>query len=215
MPKRLFDLVLALSSLIPLSPLLLVISLLIKLDSPGPVFYRAERVGQGGERFRMLKFRTMVLHADRLGSALTRRRDPRVTRVGRILRQWKADEIPQLLNVLRGEMSIVGPRPEAPCYVEHYTPEQRRVLGVKPGITGSTQIRFRHEETLLQNCSDLEEEYIREIMPRKLALDLEYIDNWSLLLDLKLLLNTLLVLFERDRSVAPQPGPSVSRQRNA
>ena len=174
MPKRLLDLILAFSSLILLSPLLLIVSLLIKLDSQGPVIYRAERIGQGGKGFGMLKFRTMVLNADRMGPALTRRQDPRITRVGRILRQWKADEMPQLLNVLRGEMSIVGPRPEAPCYVEHYTPEQRRVLQAKPGITGLTQIRFRHEETLLQNCAKLEEEYIREIMPQKLALDLEY-----------------------------------------
>ena len=215
MAKRLFDLVLAVTSLILLSPVLLVVSLAIKLDSRGSVLYRAERVGQGGKRFCMWKFRTMVAHADRVGPALTAGRDPRVTRVGRVLRRWKLDEIPQLLNVLRGEMSIVGPRPEAPCYVERYTPGQRRVLDAKPGITGLTQIRFRHEEELLQNCADLEEEYVREIMPRKLTLDLEYIDNRSLILDLELCLRTALALFERGTPVPPQAEPSVSRGQNA
>ena len=215
MAKRLFDLVLAATSLAVLSPLLLVVSLLIKLDSRGAVLYRAKRVGQGGRRFAMWKFRTMVRHADRLGPALTAGRDPRVTRVGRILRRWKLDEIPQLLNVLRGEMSIVGPRPEAPCYVARYTAEQRRVLEAKPGITGPTQIRFRHEEALLQSCADLEGEYVREIMPRKLALDLEYIDNRSLLLDLGLCVRTALALFERDAPMPPQTEPVVSRRRNA
>ena len=118
--------------------------------------------------------------------------------MGRFLRKWKLDELPQLLNVLRGEMSLVGPRPEAPCYVEHYTPEQRCVLQVKPGITGLTQVRFRHEESLLQRCGNVEEEYIREIMPHKLALDLQYVESQTLLLDLKLIARTLMCLFETD-----------------
>ena len=147
----------------------------------------------------MYKFRTMCLHADRMGAAVTRGGDPRVTRVGRVLRQWKLDELPQLVNVLRGEMSLVGPRPESPCYVEHYTPEQRRVLDVRPGITGATQIAYRHEETLLQNCANVEEEYITRVMPQKLAMDLQYIAERSFWLDIRLIAGTFLALVDRDR----------------
>ena len=136
------------------------VGLAVVLDSRGPVFYWGQRIGRGGKPFRMIKFRTMCMNADRMGSAVTAGCDPRVTRVGSVLRQWKLDEIPQFVNVLRGEMSLVGPRPESPCYVEHYTVEQRRVLDVRPGITGATQIAYRHEEKLLQNCADLETEYI-------------------------------------------------------
>jgi lipopolysaccharide/colanic/teichoic acid biosynthesis glycosyltransferase len=206
MVKRFFDLLVAVAGLVLLSPAVLILGLLIKLDSPGPVFYWGARIGRGGGPFRMCKFRTMVVRADRMGSALTHGRDPRVTRVGRVLRKWKLDELPQIINVLRGEMSLVGPRPESPCYVEYYTAEQRQVLQVQPGITGLTQLRFRHEESLLQQCGNLEEEYIREIMPRKLALDLEYIRDQSFALDLKLILGTFLALFAADRFAVPQPG---------
>ena len=198
MIKRLFDLVCALPGLIVLAPLFLVIGLLIKLDSPGPVFYRGERIGKDGIPFKMFKFRTMVVNADQMGSALTHSGDPRVTQVGRALRHWKIDELPQVINILRGDMSVVGPRPESPRYVEHYTPEQRQVLSVRPGVTGLTQVKFRNEETLLQSCADLEVDYVETIMPQKLALDLEYIAHRSLLLDVELILETLLCLFRGD-----------------
>ena len=198
MAKRCFDIIVALIGLVLLTPVFLIVALAIKLDSPGPVFYIGKRIGKDGVPFGIIKFRTMVDHADRIGAALTQGQDRRVTPVGRVLRQWKLDELPQLLNVLRGEMSLVGPRPEAPCYVGHYTPEQRRVLQAKPGITGLTQVRFRHEESLLQRCRNVEEEYIREIMPHKLALDLEYVESQTLLLDLKLIARTLMCLFETD-----------------
>jgi lipopolysaccharide/colanic/teichoic acid biosynthesis glycosyltransferase len=198
MVKRLFDLIVAFLGLVVLVPLLLIVAILTKLDSPGPVFYRGDRMGKDGAPFKIYKFRTMVVNADRMGSALTHGGDPRITQLGRILRKWKIDEFPQLLNILRGEMSLVGPRPESPGYVKHYTPLQRQVLQVKPGITGLTQVRFRHEETLLEGCTNLEEEYIEKIMPQKLALDLEYIENQSLLLDLKLILHTFLCLFRAD-----------------
>jgi len=196
--KRSLDLTIALLALLLLSPLLVVVSLAVAIDSPGPIFYRGQRIGRGGVPFGMLKFRTMCLNADRMGSAVTVGGDPRVTRLGRILRQWKLDEIPQLANVLRGEMSLVGPRPESPCYVAHYTPEQRRVLDVMPGITGASQIAFRHEETLLQSCTNLEEEYITRVMPQKLAMDLQYVEQRSLWLDIKLIVRTLLAVFEED-----------------
>ena len=179
MVKRSIDLVVATIGLIILAPVLPIVAILIKLDSPGSVFYGGERTGKNGVPFKMYKLRTMVTHADRMGAAVTQGLDPRVTQVGRILRRYKIDELPQLINVLCGEMSLVGPRPESPCYVKHYTAEQRQVLRVKPGITGPTQLKFRHEETLLQGCTNLEEEYVQRIMPQKLALDLEYIRQGS------------------------------------
>jgi lipopolysaccharide/colanic/teichoic acid biosynthesis glycosyltransferase len=198
MIKRLFDLVVASASLIALSPAFLIVGLLIKADSSGPILYGGNRIGKDGVPFKMYKFRTMVVNADQIGVALTRSEDPRVTRLGRILRKWKIDEFPQLLNILRGEMSVVGPRPECPDYVRYYTPEQRQVLRVKPGMTGLTQVRYRHEETMLSHCMDLEADYIEKLMPQKLALDLEYLKNQSLLLDVKLIVQTFLCLFQAD-----------------
>jgi lipopolysaccharide/colanic/teichoic acid biosynthesis glycosyltransferase len=206
MVKRLFDLIVACIGLILLAPVLLVVGLLIKLDSPGPVFYRGERIGKDGVPFKIYKLRTMVANADRMGSALTHGQDPRITRLGRILRKWKIDEFPQLLNLLQGEMSVVGPRPESPGYVKHYTTEQRQVLQVRPGITGLTQVRFRHEETLLQRCANLEEDYIGKIMPQKLALDLEYIEGQSLLLDVNLIIQTFWCLFQADEFAEREHG---------
>ena len=175
MAKRLFDLVVAYVGLILLTPVFLIVALLIMLDSRGPILYRGQRIGKDGAPFKMFKFRTMAANADRMGSALTRGRDPRVTRVGRILRKWKIDEFPQLLNVLRGEMSVVGPRPESPCYVEHYTPEQRRVLQVKPGLTGLWQVMGRSRLTYKQ----------------RRRLDLFYVHHRSVGLYLKILARTV------------------------
>jgi lipopolysaccharide/colanic/teichoic acid biosynthesis glycosyltransferase len=198
MVKRILDLLVAIVGLLLLSPIFLIVGIWIKLDSPGSVFYRGDRIGRNGSPFKIYKFRTMVVNADRMGSALTHSGDPRVTRIGRILRQWKIDELPQLINVVLGEMSIVGPRPESPHYVEHYSPKQRQVLRVKPGITGLTQVNYRHEETLLSQYMNREAAYVELIMPEKLALDLEYIANQSLFLDLKLIVQTFLCLFESD-----------------
>ena len=198
MITRAFDLMIAIVGLVLLSPLFLIVGMLIKFDSSGPIFYKGDRIGKEGRPFKIYKFRTMVINADQMGAALTHGGDPRITRVGRILRNWKIDEFPQLLNVLQGEMSIVGPRPESPCYVQQYTPEQRQVLQVKPGITGLTQVTFRHEETLLQSCANLEQEYVERIMPQKLSLDLEYIENRSLILDVELIIRTFQCLFEAE-----------------
>jgi len=194
MLKRAFDIVVALVGLVFFSPLMLIVAVFIKLASPGPVFYRAPRVGKGGRAFRMYKFRTMVVGADKIGPALTVDKDPRITRIGARLRRSRLDEIPQLINVLRGEMSMVGPRPEAPCYVEKYSPEQRKALMVKPGMTGPAQIAFRHEEEVLSNAETLEDEYMNVILPPKLAMDLQYIEQQSLSLDLKILFQTAWVL---------------------
>jgi lipopolysaccharide/colanic/teichoic acid biosynthesis glycosyltransferase len=193
MAKRALDLLVSILALLLLSPLLLVLALWIKLDSQGPVLYRGKRVGKDGQPFLMNKFRTMVEGAERRGPAVTYRDDPRITRAGRFLRQTKLDELPQLLNVVKGEMSLVGPRPEDPSYVALYTQEQRQVLSVKPGITGPTQLEYRDEASLLQGDS-VDEEYVTRLMPEKLKLDLEYVRTRSLLLDLKILWRTVTTL---------------------
>jgi lipopolysaccharide/colanic/teichoic acid biosynthesis glycosyltransferase len=198
MAKRALDLVISILGLLLLSPLLLVLALWIKLDSRGTVLYRGKRVGKDSRPFLMYKFRTMVVGAEQRGPAVTYRDDPRITRAGRFLRRSKLDELPQLLNVLRGEMSLVGPRPEDPSYVEFYTPEQRLVLSVKPGITGPTQLEYRDEASMLQGAG-VDEEYVTRLMPEKLKLDLEYVGNRSLPRDLKILWRTATTLLLRDR----------------
>jgi lipopolysaccharide/colanic/teichoic acid biosynthesis glycosyltransferase len=187
--KRLFDLILSILFLIFTSPFLLLIAVVIKLDSPGPILYRGRRVGRGGREFDILKFRTMVNNPESVGPVLTSKSDVRITRVGKFLRNYKLDEIPQLLNIIRGEMSLVGPRPEDPKYVEHYTQEHRKVFSVLPGIASSATVKFRHEEDLLAEVKveEVERVYLTQILPAKLALDLEYVENMSLLLDIKIL----------------------------
>lgn len=194
MLKRLFDLLASGLGLLLLSPLFALIALLVRLTSPGPIFYRARRVGRGGREFTLYKFRSMVANADRQGPGITAAGDPRVTPIGRVLRRTKLDELPQLWNVLRGDMSLVGPRPEDPRYVALYTPEQRRVLDVRPGITSLASIEYRNEEAILRG-PDWEQRYIREVMPAKLAIDLRYVQQATLLTDLLIILRTLLALF--------------------
>lgn len=189
--QRLFDIVAAGAGLLLLSPLLLVVALWVKLDSPGPVFYRALRVGRGGIPFRLFKFRSMVVDADRRGPGITTAGDARVTKLGRWLRRTKVDELPQLLNVLRGEMSLVGPRPEDPRYVALYTPEQHQILAYRPGVTSAASLAYRHEESLLTG-PDWETVYLQEVMPAKLAVDLAYMAQRSLYTDLHLILRTVM-----------------------
>ncbi|MCJ7620083.1 MAG: sugar transferase [Anaerolineae bacterium] len=198
MAKRTLDLILSLVGLVLLWPLLASLALWIKLDSPGPVFYRGKRVGQHSRTFFMYKFRTMVQGAARRGPAVTYRDDPRITRAGRFLRRTKLDELPQLLNVVKGEMSLVGPRPEDPRYVALYTEEQRQVLSVKPGVTGPTQLEYRDEASMLDGDS-VDEDYVTRIMPEKLKLDLEYVRTHSLIKDLSILWRTGTTLLLRDR----------------
>jgi lipopolysaccharide/colanic/teichoic acid biosynthesis glycosyltransferase len=193
MIKRILDVTVALFGLTVLAPLFVVIAVLIKIDSPGPAFFRGKRVGQHGRIFHILKFRSMVPDAPQKGAAITSRDDPRMTRIGRFLRKTKMDELPSLVNVLKGEMSLVGPRPEAPTWVAHYAPWQRAVLAVKPGITGLAQIKYRNEEALLDGAN-LEAEYL-QIMNDKLNIDLDYVENRSLILDAYILIRTVAVLF--------------------
>jgi lipopolysaccharide/colanic/teichoic acid biosynthesis glycosyltransferase len=183
--KRVFDVVVSLLVILVALPLWAVVALAIKVDTPGPVFYRGERIGKGGEPFRIYKFRTMVVDAAEHGPGITTGQDTRITRVGRFLRRFKIDEMPQLINVLKGEMSIIGPRPEDPRYVAHYTPRQRRVLGVRPGMASPAFIRYRHEEEILAAAGDdWEDVYVDQVLPDKLELDLDYVQRRSLLSDL-------------------------------
>ncbi len=201
MVKRLFDLVISSLGLIALSPLLLLTALLIKFDSKGRVLYSQERVGKGGRLFKLLKFRTMVVNADKEAAITVGRRDPRITKIGYYLRKYKLDELPQLINVLIGEMSLVGPRPELKKFVDLYSREQRRVIEVKPGITDYASIEFRNENHLLEGKADPIAFYIKEVMPQKLMLNLKYLKNQSLWTDCKIIMRTiLLVLFKEDRS---------------
>lgn len=187
---RLFDILASTLGLLLLSPLFLALALAIRLDSPGPVFYRARRIGRHGIPFSLYKFRTMVTDADRRGPGLTAAGDARITRVGRILRHAKLDELPQLLNVLIGDMSLVGPRPEDPRFVALYTLQQRQVLSVRPGITSPASLYYRQESTLLQG-PDWERMYVDHILPHKLALELDYLSRRSLSTDIGLVVRTL------------------------
>lgn len=191
MLKRAFDLVASGVGLIVLSPLLLGIALAVRLTSPGPALYRARRVGRHGKEFTLYKFRSMVANADRQGPGITAAQDRRITRVGRFLRRTKLDELPQLLNVLRGDMSLVGPRPEDPRYVALYTPEQRRILDYRPGITSMASLTYRNEERLLAG-EDWERVYVEQVLPAKLAIDLEYARRANLRRDIALILRTVL-----------------------
>jgi len=208
MSKRLFDLVFSVSGLLLLSPLLVFLAVLVKASDGGPVFFRQERVGQGGRPFQIVKFRSMVLNAEKRGPSVTRDGDARITRVGRFLRKTKLDELPQLWNVLRGDMSFVGPRPEVIRYVEHYTAEQRRVLALKPGITDLATLKFRNEEELLGNAVDTEQFYLEHCVPRKIELNLAYADAANVWEDLKIILRTLRLLLGRSEAGSQADGRS-------
>jgi len=198
MLKRTFDLFVSFLVILIALPLWLAVAVAIKLDSPGSIFHRATRIGQDGKPFTLYKFRTMVADAAQKGPGITHGNDTRITRAGHFLRRLKIDEMPQLINVLQGEMSIVGPRPEDPRYVAHYTPEQRRVLTVRPGMASPAFIQYRHEEELLAAAGDdLENTYLTVILPDKLRLDLEYIAQQSFLGDLAILAQAAVSLFEQ------------------
>ena len=190
--KRLFDLLVSLCVILLFLPFGILISIAIVCESRGGVFYRQERVGKHGIPFRLWKFRTMRVNADKLGKLTVGMRDPRITRVGYFIRKSKLDEFPQFLNVFVGEMSVVGPRPEVQEYVDLYTPDQREVLSVKPGITDYASLEYFKENELLGNSENPRETYIREIMPAKIALNKKYIANPTLGQDIKIMWLTFL-----------------------
>lgn len=190
MVKRLFDIVASGCGLVILSPLFIILAIWIKLDSKGPVFYRQVRVGRGNRDFRLYKFRSMRVGADKQGLITVGGHDPRITRSGYFIRKYKLDEFPQLINVFIGDMSLVGPRPEVRKYVDMYTPEQMRVLSVRPGITDLASIRYRNENELLEQAENPDEYYEQVIMQDKLCINLEYVENHSFWNDIKLIFMT-------------------------
>ena len=190
MIKRLFDIVASGCGLLALSPMLLIVALWVKLDSKGPIFYRQVRVGKHNKDFRIFKFRSMRVGADKGSLVTIGGRDPRVTRSGYFIRKYKLDELPQLINVFVGDMSLVGPRPEVRDYVDYWTPQQMRVLDVRPGITDPASIKFRNENELMEQADDPEDYYIHIIMQEKIRLYLEYVDNASFWYDIKLIFQT-------------------------
>lgn len=211
MLKRSFDVLVSSILLVGFSPLFLIVAALIAVESGTPIFHHALRVGRGGSLFTLYKFRSMVVNASSTGPGLTRQGDRRVTRVGRFLRKFKIDEMPQLINVLKGEMSMVGPRPEDPRYVLRYTTEQRRVLGVRPGISSPASIKYCNEEELLApRESDLERLYLTTILPDKLRLDLEYLERQSVLVDLVVLIQTAAaIVWPSGSGVKPSVRPAI------
>jgi lipopolysaccharide/colanic/teichoic acid biosynthesis glycosyltransferase len=191
MKKRIFDLLLTVPGFLVLLPVFIVLLLLIKMDSKGPIFYLQERIGKGFKPFRLFKFRTMIHHADKQGLLTVGMKDSRITRIGYYLRKYKLDELPQLLNVIIGDMSLVGPRPEVKKYVDMYTPAQQKVLLVKPGITDLASIKYSNENEILAKFTNPEMGYITQVMPDKLQLNLDYIQRQSVLFDLQIIFATV------------------------
>ncbi len=191
MLKRGFDFIFSLIALIVLSPLFILISILVTVTSQGGIFYIQKRVGRNFHEFGILKFRTMKPDSDKKGLLTVGDRDPRVTAIGYYLRKYKLDELPQLINVLKGDMSFVGPRPEVKKYVDLYNDEQRKILSVKPGITDSASITYSNENAVLAKYSDAEKAYIEIVMPAKLKMNLEYIEDQNLIYDLKIIFRTI------------------------
>jgi lipopolysaccharide/colanic/teichoic acid biosynthesis glycosyltransferase len=196
--KRSFDIAASFLGLLFLSPVIALVALTIKIDDGGPVLFSQVRMGKGFAPFTLYKFRTMVVEAEKKGSAITAGGDERITGIGRILRKYKLDELPQLVNVLKGEMSIVGPRPEDPHYVEIFHDDYRAILIVRPGITDYATLEFRNEETILAEYDDPEEAYVEVILPQKLQLSKRYISEQSFFRDILIILNTLLSIVTRD-----------------
>lgn len=193
--KRFFDIVMSILLLTVLSPFFLIVTLFIKVDSEGPIFYRQERITQYGKVFKIFKFRTMVINADKIGSLVTINNDLRVTKIGKKLRVYRLDEVPQLLNILRGDMTFVGTRPEVPQYVAHYTDEMKATLLLPAGVTSKASIIFKDEQDLLKDSENNELVYIKKILPEKMEINLSEIAQYSVISDFVLLLRTLFTIY--------------------
>lgn len=193
--KRIFDIVVSLVLIVLLSPLLLVLSILIVLDSRGGVFYRQERVTQYGRKFRIFKFRTMVADADKIGTQVTVSNDSRITRVGSVIRKYRLDEIPQLFNILLGDMSLVGTRPESTHYVKHYAPEMFATLLLPAGVTSEASIKYKDEAELLNKADDVDKVYVEKVLPGKMKYNLESISNFSFIKDIETMFRTVIAVF--------------------
>jgi lipopolysaccharide/colanic/teichoic acid biosynthesis glycosyltransferase len=197
MLKRLFDLIFSLLGFILVLPVLLLIAILIKKEDRGPVFYRGVRIGKAGKPFKMFKFRTMVINADKIGGPSTADDDPRITKTGKFMRKYKLDELPQLINVLTGEMSFVGPRPEVPFYVNMFTEQEKKILDVRPGITDWASLWDSDEGAILAGSSDPEKTYMEKIRPEKIRLQLKYVQERSFFIDMKIIFQTFIKIIKR------------------
>jgi len=199
MSKRVFDIIFSFLGLVVLSPVFLVILTLIKLKDGGPIFYRGLRVGRYGRPFRIFKFRTMVVDAEKLGGSSTPDDDPRITKIGKFLRKHKMDELPQLINVLKGEMSLVGPRPQVPWAVRFYSNEEKEILlSIKPGMTDHASIKFLDEGEILRSSEDPDKDYMKKIHSEKIRLSIEYAKNMSLKTDFEILFKTFLGIVKKE-----------------
>ncbi|OGZ79629.1 MAG: hypothetical protein A2358_01535 [Candidatus Staskawiczbacteria bacterium RIFOXYB1_FULL_37_44] len=192
MIKRLFDIISSVIGLSIVSPIFLFVVFLIKKESPGPIFYKAQRIGKKGKPFSMYKFRTMVENADKIGGSSTPNDDPRLTKIGLFLKKYQLDELPQLFNVLKGDMSIVGPRPQVSWAVQLYTPEEKQVLSMLPGLTDWASLWNFHEGEILEGSNNPDKDYMEKIHPEKMRLQLKYVKNHSFWVDLKIIFKTLL-----------------------
>lgn len=197
MAKRVFDLILSFLGLLILFPLFIIIAIAIKRDSSGPVFYKGERIGRFGKPFMMYKFRTMAADADKGGASSTAEDDPRLTAVGSFLRRYKLDELPQLINIAKGEMSFVGPRPQVAWAVALYSEEEKKILTVRPGITDYASIKFSNEGEILKGSADPDKTYMKKIHPEKMKLGLQYAQNHSVWTDIKIILKTFKAIITR------------------
>jgi len=197
MIKRLFDVIFSFFGLIIVFPILGVIAVLIKISSPGPVFYKGERVGRYGKLFKIYKFRTMISNAEKAGIWSTSVNDPRLTKIGKFLKKYQIDELPQLINVLKGEMSLVGPRPQVPWAVELYNEEEKTLLNLQPGMTDWASLWNFHEGEILKGSKDADKDYLEKIHPEKMRLALEYARHHSFWIDLKIILKTIIAIFFR------------------
>jgi len=197
MVKRFFDIIVSFFGLIIVSPILGVIAILIKISSPGPVFYKGERVGRYGKLFKIYKFRTMISDAEKAGIWSTSVNDPRLTKIGKFLKKYQIDELPQLINVLKGEMSLVGPRPQVPWAVELYNEEEKTLLNLQPGMTDWASLWNFHEGEILKGSKDADKDYLEKIHPEKMRLALEYARHHSFWIDLKIILKTIIAIFFR------------------
>ena len=196
--KRIFDIVVSFVLIVFLLPFLLVIALIIKFDSPGKVIFAQERVTKYGKRFKVLKFRTMIENAEKLGAKVTKDNDPRITRSGKILRKLRLDEFPQIFNILKGDLSFVGVRPEVTKYVKEYTPEMYATLLLPAGVTSMTSILYKNESKLLKNTDNPDEVYINEILPQKMKYNLEYIKNFGFCYDIKIMIKTVFAVIQKE-----------------
>jgi len=199
MIKRTFDIVLAAIGLWILSPILFLVALIIIKEDRGRIFYRGERVGRGGRSFNVFKFRTMIVNAEKIGGPSTAEDDPRLTRIGRKIRKYKLDELPQFLNVLRGEMSFVGPRPEVPAEVATYSESERIILSVRPGITDWASLYFHDEGKILKGSANPHQTYQEKIKPKKMQMAIRYVEQRSFLTDMKIILDTVSTLVRTRR----------------